>query len=244
MTREIKERWELTSTEFQERADVSVQINWGWDDVCDDALLGDVDGQAVLELGCGGGQDTVALAERGATVTGIDLTRQQLHHASDLFDDHGLEIDVVEGDITDLPFVAGQFDLAFNTWVFQWVPDIEGCFFEAHRVLRPGGRLVFSMPHPYFELADPDSREVVESYFDTGRQVTVDGREEYPDMVTYRRKVSDVYNALRETGFEVEQMLEPGSADPDDYEPGPWGDTPPELRATLPRILIVEATAA
>lgn len=127
---EVKDRWEHTSAEFQKTADVSIQINWGWDDVDDEALLGDIDGQEVLELGCGGGQDTVALTERGASVTGIDLTRQQLHHAVDLFDERGLEIDVIEGDITNLPFVADQFDLAFNTWVFQWVPDISACFSE------------------------------------------------------------------------------------------------------------------
>jgi ubiquinone/menaquinone biosynthesis C-methylase UbiE len=243
MKREIKARWELTSDSFQETSDVSVGCNWGWDGVDDEELLGDIDGLDALELGCGGGQDTVALAEYGATVTGVDLTRQQLHHARDLFDERDLDIDVVEGDITALPFAADEFDLAYNTYVFQWVQDLPAAFAEAHRVLRSDGRFVFSMPHPFFDLADPDTHEVVESYFDTGRQVVHDGREEYPDLVTYRRRVSDVYNALVEAGFDVERMLEPGSSDPDDYEPGPWGNSPPELQAKLPGVLVVAATA-
>lgn len=242
MDRTVKERWEHTSDEFQAAADVSVGLNWGWDDVDDETLLGDVDGREVLELGCGGGQDTVGLAERGATVTGIDLSRKQLGHAVALFDERDLEIDVVEGTVTDLPFAANRFDLAFNTWVFQWVSDLRACFAETRRVLRPDGRLVFSMPHPFFSLVDPESHAVEESYFDTGRQVVVDDREEYPNLVTYRRTVSDVHTALRETGFDVERLLEPGSPDPNDHEGGPWGNSPPELRAKLPRVLIVAAT--
>jgi SAM-dependent methyltransferase len=242
MRRDIKRRWELTSDEFQETTDVSVGINWGWDGVDDEELLGDVDGLDVLELGCGGGQDTVGLARRGANVTGVDLTRQQLYHAVELFDEYDLDVDVVEGDVTDLPFAADEFGLAYNTHVFQWVPDLPAAFAEAHRVLRADGRFVFSIPHPLASMLDPETHEVVESYFDTGEQVIHDGREEYPDMVTYRRKVSDVYNALVEAGFEVDRLLEPGSADPDAYEAGPWGNSPPELQAKRPGVLVVAAT--
>jgi ubiquinone/menaquinone biosynthesis C-methylase UbiE len=243
MKRDIKERWELTSDGFQETSDVSVGCNWGWDGVDDEELLADISGADVLELGCGGGQDTVGLAEHGANVTGVDLTRQQLHHALDLFEERDLDIDVVEGDVTALPFAADEFDLAYNTYVFQWVPDLPAAFAEAHRVLGPDGRFVFSMPHPLSSMFDPESHELVESYFDTGEQVTHDGREDYPDMVTYRRTISDVYNALVEAGFAVERLLEPGSADPDDYEPGPWGNSPPELQAKRPGVLVVAATA-
>lgn len=242
MTDEVKEWWEHSSEGFQETADVSVGCNWGWD-VDTEALLGDIAGEDVLELGCGGGQDTVGLTDLGANVTGVDLSWEQLKHAVALSEEHGVTFDLVQGDITDLPFVANRFDLAFNTYVFQWVADLQACFEETHRVLRPNGRFVFSMPHPFFDVADPDTHEVVDSYFDTGRQVVVDDREGYPDVVTFRQKLSDIYNALWEAGFDVERMLEPGTADPGDYEPGPWGETPPELRAKLPRILIIKARA-
>jgi len=242
MPGEIKERWELTSESFQETADVSVGCNLGWEGLGDE-LLGDLSGQVAVELGCGGGQDTVGLVRRGADVVGVDLTRAQLEHARDLFAEHDVSVPVVEGDITDLPFAADEFDLAYNSYVFQWVPEFRAAVAEAHRVLRPGGRFVFSMPHPFFDLADPETHEIVESYFDTGRQVVHDGREEYPDLVTYRWTVSDVYNALVDAGFDVERLLEPGSSDPGDYEPGPWGNSPPELQAKLPGVLVVAATA-
>jgi len=240
MTEEVKEWWEFSSEGFQETSDVSVGFNWGWD-LDTEALLGDIAGKEVLELGCGGGQDTVALTNLGATVTGIDLTRAQLEHAVSLAADHDVTVDLVEGDITELPFTENRFDLAYNTYVFQWVDDLEACFAETQRVLTEDGQFVFSMPHPFFTLADPDSHEIVESYFDTGRQVRVDQRERHPDLVTYRRKISDVYNALYDAGFTVEQMIEPGSPDPADHEAGPWGESPPELQAKLPIVFIIKA---
>ena len=96
------------------------------------------------------------------------------------------------------------------------------------------------MPHHVYGLVDPDTRKVVRSYFDTGRQVT-----EHPDlennMVTYRHRVSDVYNALSGVGFAVEAMHEPGSPDPREWEEGPWGEHVPELLSKLPSTLAFEA---
>lgn len=240
MTEEVKEWWEFSSEGFQEASPVSVGCNWGWD-LDNEKLLGDIAGKDVLELGCGGGQDTVALKDFGANVIGVDLSREQLNHAVTLAGEHDVTFDLVQGDITELPFVDNRFDLSYNTYVFQWVSDLQECFEETHRILRPRGRFVFSMPHPFFKLADPETHEIVKSYFDTGRQIQADERAGAPNQVTFRQKISDVYNALRKSGFDVEQMLEPGTSDPTDYEPGPWGVITPELRALLPRVLIISA---
>jgi SAM-dependent methyltransferase len=243
MTEEVKEWWELTARWFQDDADLDVGVNWTGLGVDDDLrLLLDVAGKDVLELGCGGGQCSVALAERGANVTGIDLSAEQLDFARDLAAERDTDVEFLQGDVTGLPFADGGFDVAFNAYVFQWIDDLTACFREAHRVLRESGRFVFSMPHPVYELADPESHEVEGSYFDTGRQVTAQDDLE-TDMVTYRHRVADVHNALVGAGFRVEQMLEPGSDDPDDYEEGPWGERRPELLAKLPSTLVFEARA-
>lgn len=63
------------------------------------------------------------------------------------------------------------------------------------------------------------------------------------DLVVFHETVSGVHAAPRDAGFAVETLLEPGSPDPDDYEPGPWDDSPPELRATVPQVLVVAASA-
>jgi SAM-dependent methyltransferase len=237
---EVKAWWEETAEWFQQDANLDVALNWtGFGEGGLD-LLDDVAGERVLELGCGGGQCTVALAQRGGDVAGIDLSGAQLAHARDLVADHGVDPALVQGDVTDLPFAAGSFDIACNAYVFQWVGDLEACFEETHRVLRPRSRFVFSMPHSVYGLADPETGDVVASYFDTGRQVSEEPDLEH-DMVTFRHRVSDVHNALVDAGFTVERLHEPGSPDPDDYEEGPWGERRPELLSKLPATLVVEA---
>ncbi|WP_436926331.1 class I SAM-dependent methyltransferase [Halosimplex amylolyticum] len=244
MTEEVKEWWDLTAGWFQDEIDLDVGVNWTGTTSDDDlTLLSDVAGKDALELGCGGGQCSVALAQRGANVTGLDLSEEQLSFARDLAAEHDVDVEFVQGDVTNLEmFPDDSFDVAFNAYVFQWVGDLAACFRETHRVLRPGGRLVFSMPHPVYDLADPETHRVEESYFDTGRQVTTyDDLDS--DMVTYRHRISDVHNALTGAGFRVERLLEPGSDDPGHYEEGPWGEHRPELLAKLPSTLIFEARA-
>jgi SAM-dependent methyltransferase len=245
MTEEVREWWELTAEWFQEEVDLDVGVDWTGTTSDDDLrLLLDVAGKDVLELGCGGGQCSVALAQRGANVTGVDISGEQLSFARELADEHDADAAFLQGDVTDLGmFPDDSFDVAFNAYVFQWVEDLAACFRETYRVLRSGGRFVFAIPHPVYGLADPETHEIEESYFDTGRQVTpYDDLD--ADMVTYRHRVSDVHNALVGAGFRVERLLEPGSDDPDDYEEGPWGENKPELLAKLPSTLIFEARAA
>lgn len=238
MTEDVHEWWEATAEYFQAEADIDVGLNWGWDGIEDEEMIGRVDGRDVVELGCGGGQCSVELARRGANVTGVDLSTEQLAFARDLANEHEVRdrIEFVQGDVTDLGFPDASFDLACNAFVFQWIDDLDACFDEAFRVLRPGGRFAFSTPHPYYRLLDPETGEVAESYFETGRHVR-DTEAGLPDLVTYRNTVSDFHDGLRDSGFRIDSMLEPGSSDPDDYEPGPWGEKRPELLCKVPSVL-------
>lgn len=241
MTREVKEWWEETADYFQEEIDLNVGVNWTGFGADDLELLGDVNGLDVLELGCGGGQCTVAVAKRSASVTGVDISSAQLAHARKLVDEHDVDADLLQADVTDLSMIVDRcFDLAFNAYVFQWIGDVERCFEETYRVLRPGGRFVFSTPHPFYEVADPETHRVEESYFESGRRVVAhDGLD--ADQVTYRHRVSDLHNALVEAGFRVERLHEPGSDDPEEYQAGPWGERTPELMSKLPSTLAFEA---
>lgn len=68
MPRGVKDYWETTAERFQGDIDRSAHINWGWDAVDETELLDEVEDSDILELGCGGGQCSVALAKRGANV--------------------------------------------------------------------------------------------------------------------------------------------------------------------------------
>lgn len=239
--RETREWWDATSAFFQAEADVPVGIHYGPGCPDDDALglLPDVRGADVVELGCGGAQCSVGLARRGAaSVTGVDLSEEQLAYAADLTTNHGADVRLVAGDVTALPFGNDRFDVAFSACAFQWVPDLSDCFGEAARVLRPDGRFVFSLPHPFYQRFDPETGRIARSYFDTGAERT-NYEEISADEVLFHRRVSDVHGALRDAGFAVDRLLEPGTDDPDDYEEL-WNFRP-ELMAMVPPTLAVRA---
>ena len=140
--------------------------------------------------------------------------------------------------MTALPLVEDRFDLAFSSWVFQMVGDLDSCFAEAARVLREDGVLFFAMPHPFYELFDPDSGDLDRSYFDSTPERKSIGDLD-PEMVVFHHTVGEIHRALVDAGFTVDRLFEPGSVDPEDYEEQ-WSHKP-ELMAKVPPTLAVRA---
>lgn len=247
--KETRALWEAWSESFQaaweadtdegELPPADVHIGPG---VADDERLGllpGFEGQDVVELGCGGGQASVGFARRGAgSVTGVDFSVEQLDYAQGLADRYGVGVRFAAGDVTALPLATDGFDLAFSSWVYQMVGDLDGAFAEAARVLRPGGTLLFAVPHPFYELYDPEARELDRSYFDGEPERKSIGDLD-PDLVVHHHTVGELHGALVDAGFAVEALLEPGSEDPGDYEEQ-WSHKP-ELMAMVPPTLVVRA---
>jgi SAM-dependent methyltransferase len=201
-------------------------------------LLPTVEGIDFVELGCGGGQASVGTALAGAdTVVGVDFSGEQLAHARRLRDLYGADAAFVAGDVTALPLAADTFDAAFSGWVVQMVADLDAFLAEARRVLRPGGLLVVDLPHPFYELFDPDTETLERSYHDGGRREIVIDEAYDADLVVFDRNVGEIHRALVDAGFAVKRLLEPGSADPDDYDDAPLDSQRPSLMANVPRTL-------
>jgi SAM-dependent methyltransferase len=108
-----------------------------------------------LDLGCGTGFHLATLHKLGWTVTGIDISEDQLRLARSRAGD---STELLQGDAADLPFADGSFDLVFSAFTHTDVDDFETVVAEAVRVLAPGGRLVYAGPHPCF--VGPHSRFV------------------------------------------------------------------------------------
>jgi SAM-dependent methyltransferase len=107
------------------------------------ALVGSVDGQRVLDLGCGDGLLTATLATHGARAVGIDIDRSALHTAvARVHAARAGSARFVEGRIEHLPFADDTFDVVTAVTVLCLVSDRETAVREAARVLRPGGRLI------------------------------------------------------------------------------------------------------
>jgi ubiquinone/menaquinone biosynthesis C-methylase UbiE len=105
-------------------------------------LAGDVRGRRALDAGCGDGSLSIALAKRGALVTGVDCDPAMLAEAREQARINRVDVGFREGRVENLPFEDGGFDLALAVTVLCFVPDIDRAMAEMARVLRPGGRLV------------------------------------------------------------------------------------------------------
>src|SRR5262245_11344938 len=114
------------------------------------AELGDVSGKRILHLQCHIGRDTLCLAPRGATVTGLDFSPAALAVARQLASETGLTATFVEGTVDDAPRLApGPFDMVFTTWgTICWLPDMRSWARVVASVLAPGGELYFADCHP------------------------------------------------------------------------------------------------
>jgi SAM-dependent methyltransferase len=168
-----------------------------------------------LDLGCGTGFHLATLHELGWTVTGIDISEDQLRLARDRA---GGFAELLHGDATDLPFADGSFDLAFSAFTHTDVDDFEAVVAEAVRVLAPEGRLVYAGPHPCF--VGPHSRFVKalgipvlhQGYGERGRYTEAVGI----SPTGLRAKVGAVHLPLGEllqaflrTGLRIEAFEEP-----------------------------------
>lgn len=101
-------------------------------------------GEHVLDLATGTGITAIAARERGATVTGVDLTPELLTVAKNKAVKSGFDdIEFKEGDAEALPFADASFDVVLSTCGHMFAPDQLMVANEMARVLRPGGRAVF-----------------------------------------------------------------------------------------------------
>jgi ubiquinone/menaquinone biosynthesis C-methylase UbiE len=118
-------------------------------------------GMDAIELGCGTGYVSAWMARRGARVTGIDVSAEQLATARRLMDEHGLDITFLEGnaEATGLPDAA--FDFAISEYGAAIWCDPDLWLPEAHRLLRPGGTLVFLGNHPMAIITTPPQRRAL-----------------------------------------------------------------------------------
>ena len=101
-------------------------------------------GENVMDLATGTGVTAIAARERGARVTGVDLTPELLSVARDRAMEAGFtDIDFREGDAEALPFPDASFDVVLSTCGHMFAPDQPKVAAELARVTRPGGRVIF-----------------------------------------------------------------------------------------------------
>ena len=121
-------------------------------------VLGDVAGLDGLEYGCGAAQFGVALAARGARVVGLDVSAAQLAHARAGAEAAGTTVGLVCASAPAAPFPDAAFDLVFCDHGAMSFCDPDRTVPECARLLRDGGRLVFSVGTQLLYLTWDDAR--------------------------------------------------------------------------------------
>ncbi|RSS76770.1 class I SAM-dependent methyltransferase [Streptomyces sp. WAC06614] len=191
---------------------------WGPEglDEAEAGLLGPVEGLRgldVLEIGAGAAQCARWLAAQGARPVALDLSHRQLQHALRIDGGALPAVRLVEADAGALPFRDGSFDLVVSAYgAVPFVADPVKVFREVRRVLRPGGRWVFSVTHPirwaFPDEPGPEGLSVSASYFDRTPYVEQDeqGRAVY---VEHHRTLGDRVRELVAAGFRLVDLVEP-----------------------------------
>ncbi|MFE6065387.1 class I SAM-dependent methyltransferase [Streptomyces sp. NPDC056525] len=195
------------------------------------ALAGDVAGRRILDAGCGSGALFAALRERGAVVSGFDTSAGMLELARRRLGD-GADLQVADLG-SPLPYADDTFDDVTASLVLHYLEDWGPALAELRRVLRPGGRLIASVDHPFaINLIHREAgREAEHNYFDTTKwtvEWTIGG---HTALVSrWNRPLHAMIDAFIGAGFRITVISEP--------EPDPAArEMFPEAIAAKPRFL-------
>jgi SAM-dependent methyltransferase len=232
--------WDRHSTAYQAGAQLPTDVAHFGPDIpteTDLRILGTLSGKRVLELGCGGAQCSIAFVKQGAVAIGVDFSAEQLAFARRLCDREHVKVELHEGDLADLAFVrAESIDLVFSAYAFGYVEDLGRVFRQVHRVLKQNAPLVFSLPHPAYDVIDDDAEPpllIRRSYFDRS---PIDYEWNGIQFTDYHHTISEIYMGLVRSGYRVDLVLEP--------EPTTSGPRSMFWRETfryVPRTLIIRA---
>lgn len=177
------------------------------------AMLPDVGGLRVVDLGCGFGWFCRWVREHGAAqVLGLDLSEKMLARARAAGPDAGIGYETADLDRLSLP--EASFDLVYSSLALHYVEDVPRLFGTVNRALSPRGHFVFSTEHPIFMaptkpgwVIDSEGRKTwpVDQYLVEGPRSTdwlAKG------VVKHHRTIGTTLNALIQAGFIIDHVEE------------------------------------
>jgi SAM-dependent methyltransferase len=189
------------------------------------ALLPDLDGLTVVDLGCGFGWFCRWVREQGSTsVLGIDASEKMLARAIAATGDPAMTYTRADMEWLELP--PASFDLAYSSLALHYVEELDRLISVVYRSLAEGGNFVFSVEHPIFTApseprwsTNSAGRKIwpVDSYLEEGPRRTdwlAKG------VVKQHRTLGSYLNMLIRVGFAIRHVEE-------------WGPTPEQIAAHL-----------
>lgn len=210
--------WDAYAPEWVERGEAAWRAErpyWGiWSTPESELQLipSGLAGQSVVELGCGTGYVARWFEQRGAAVTAVDLSRQQLATAARFAERFESEITFIQSNAEETPLpddcadiVVSEYGAAIWCDPYRWIP-------EAARLLVPGGRLIFLGHSPWALVFTDDEGETVSNalkrdYFELHR-LDWTGAATDPGGIEFNLPLSKWFRLFREQGFRVDDYLE------------------------------------
>lgn len=220
-----RELWQVVNEQYTDGQAAgrwaNEEIVWGIYDIpeADVAVLGDVTGLDVVELGCGTAYFSAWLARRGARPVGVDVSAAQLATAHRCQEEFGLEFPLIEADATAVPLPDDSFDLVLSEYGASLWCEPRAWIAEAARLLRPGGRLVFLTNSVLVTMCVPDDEGAATTVLARGQRDV--RRIHWSDGgVEFHPGHGEIIALLRSNGFTVESLQElfaPAGAQPHGY---------------------------
>jgi SAM-dependent methyltransferase len=181
-------------------------------------MLPDLEGQRVLDLGCGFGWfSRWARAQGAVAVTGIDVSERMLERAR--ADTNDPAITYVHDDLEHVHLPPAAFDLAYSSLALHYIDDLGRLLAEVRQALIPGGALVVSVEHPlllgprrpgWHTDEDGNTSWLVDGYLDEGVRDTpwLGSR-----VIKHHRTIQTYTRLVREAGFMLTDLREWGVTD-------------------------------
>ena len=179
------------------------------------ALLPDLEGKSVLDLGCGAGGNCLDFVHRGAArVLGIDISENMLCTARREAADPKIEYRAADMCALGEQVRGEQFDLIYSSLAFHYIEDFDRLCADIYTLLSKDGILLFSQEHPlnttegHFNKNDDGGivSYTVSDYNRAGKRTThwfVDGVEKY------HRPMGQIITSLAHAGFVIKEVFEP-----------------------------------
>lgn len=180
-------------------------------------VLGDPSDKDICDLACGEGHLSSHIAETARIVVGIDFSSKLIEIAEKQSIQHNIRY-VVDDAQTLLSQRNEQFDVVVCNLALMDIPDLDAVYKAVHRVLREGGRFIFSVTHPCFQSPHSEVQVNEHGQF-KARCVSVyategSWRSDNPKGIrgqvgAKHRMVSTYLNLAIEKGFALSTLIEP-----------------------------------